>query len=73
MPTNAIGIGELHAHPHLGFSTIPLDTSRTTYLDNPFEKGMYGIHISYLRTFPPYGNHGILFPHEENHIKNHLS
>ena len=47
MPTNAIGMGEMLAYPRLDFSTIPLDTLRTTYLDNPFKKGMYGIHISY--------------------------
>ena len=42
----------MHAHPRLGFSIIPVDTSRTTYLVNPFEKTMYDIHIFYLKTFP---------------------
>ena len=60
------------AYPRLDFSTIPLDTLRTTYLDNPFKKGMYGIHISY-QELSPYGNHGILFPHEENRIKKQLT
>ena len=73
MPINVVGIGEMHAHPCLGFSTIPLNTSRTTYLNNAFEKGMYSIHIFYLRSFSPYENHGIFFPYERNHIKNHLS
>ena len=55
MLTNATGIVEMHAHPRLVFSTIPLDTSRTTYLDKNFEYGMHGIHISYLGLLPHTG------------------
>ena len=62
MPKNALGKDEMHAHPRLSFSPVPLDTLGTAYFDTPFGKGMYGIDISYLKTFPPNGNHGIFFP-----------